>query len=138
MISDAKLRRQGVPKRKPASAVAYTSCRSLQSARAVIDFLGLSYAELGSEYARLNGGRPLSRQAVYKLLSAQRLSDNALQALGQLLSNRLTRMCGQTIGVTIVQNSPMKITAYCYCDDCRAMYAIDRPNVRRCPKCRKV
>lgn len=132
-----RLRRHAVPKRKLASTIAYTSCRSLESAKAVIDFLGLSYSEFGSEYARLIGGRPASRQAVYKMLSAKLLTDSVLQVLGQLLSNRLTRLCGETIGINIIQNSPMHVSAYRRCDDCKALYAIERPNTRRCPKCCK-
>jgi hypothetical protein len=134
----ARLHRASVPKRKPASAKAYTACRSLQSARAAIDFLGLSYSEFGAEYSRLLGSaRSLSRQAVYKMLNAPRLTDNAQQVLGQLLSNHLTHLCGEEIGITIVQNSPMHVTAYRHCDNCRSLYALDRPDLRRCPRCRK-
>lgn len=133
----ATLHRHAVPTRKPASTIAYTACRSLQSGKAVIDFLGLSYSEFGAEYSRLLGGRAMSRQAVYKMLAGRLLTDNVLQVLGQLLSNRLTRLCGETIGVAILQNSPMRVIAYRYCNDCGAMYAIDRPDVKRCTKCRK-
>ncbi|CAG0954380.1 hypothetical protein GPROT1_00329 [Gammaproteobacteria bacterium] len=127
-----RIRNYGVTKRKPASAKAYTACRSLQSPKAVIDFLGLSYSQAGAEYARLMGGRSATRQSVYKALSAKRISDDWLEVLGQLISNRLTRLCGETIGITIVQNSPMHVVPWRYCDDCGSMYAIDRPDVKRC------
>lgn len=133
----ATIHRTAVPKRKPASTVAYVACRSLQSAKAVIDFLGLSYSEFGAEYSRLIGGHSLSRQAVYKMLNAPRLTDNVQQALGQLLSNHLTRLCREEIGISIMQNSPLRITAYRHCSDCGDWYAIDRPDVKRCPKCRR-
>lgn len=127
----------GVTKRKPASAKAFTACRSLQSAKAVLEFLGLSYSQFGIEYSRLAGGRQLSRQSVYKMVTAKRLSDDMLQVIGQLVSNRLTRICNETIGVSIMQNSPLMIVAYRRCDECQALYAIDRPDVRRCKKHRR-
>ena len=131
------LRRHSVTKRQPASAKAYTACRSLQSPRAALEFLGLSYSEFGIEYSRLVGGHAFSRQSVYKMLNARLLTDNALQVLGQLLSNHLTRICGETIGVSIMQNSPMHVSAYRRCNDCGDLYEIDRPNTQRCSRCRK-
>lgn len=132
-----RLRLGHVTKRKPASAKAYTACRSLQSAKAVVEFLGLSYSQVGTEYGRLLNVRAPSRQSVYKMISARHLSDDLLQVLGQLLSNRLTRMCEETIGIAIMQNSPLHVRPYRYCNDCGEMYAIDRPDVKRCPKCRR-
>lgn len=79
----------------------------------------------------------MSRQAVYKELVKPWISDDMLMVLGQLISNHLTRICGETIGIDIIQNSPMRVTPYRYCDDCHKMYAIDRPDVKRCKKCRE-
>lgn len=131
-----RLRAHNVPKRQPASTRAYKACRPLQSPKAILDLLGLSYSQVGSEYARITGGRQMSRQAVYKALVKPWISDDMLLVLGQLISNHLTRICGETIGIDIIQNSPMRVTPYRYCDDCRKMYAIDRPDVKRCKKCR--
>jgi hypothetical protein len=132
-----KSRPRVVPARKPASTRAYTACRPLQSVKSVIEFLGLSYSQVGAEYGRLLGGRAITRQAIYKMISGKRISDDLAEVLGQLVSNRLTKICGETIGVTVIQNSPLKITPYRYCDACGHLYAIDRPNVKRCPRCRK-
>lgn len=133
----ATIRPHRVTKRKLASTVSFTVCRSLETPKAALDWLGITYSQAGSEYARLMSGRPQTRQSVYKALAGKRLSDDWMQVIGQLISNRLTRICGETIGVVIMQNSPLKIMSYRYCDDCRAMYAIDRPDTRRCPRCRK-
>lgn len=130
------LRTNGVPTRNQASHIAFITCRTFQSAKCVLEFLSLSYSQLGIEYSRLIGGRQLPRQAVYKMLNAKRINDDMLQVLGQLISNRLTRICGETIGISIMHNSPMIITAYRHCDDCGKMYALDRPDVKRCKKCR--
>jgi hypothetical protein len=126
-----------VPECKPASTKAYTACRPLQSIKSVIDFLGLSYSQVGAEYGRLLGGRAITRQAIYKMISGKRISDDLAEVLGQLVSNRLTKICGETIGVTVIQNSPLKITPHRYCSTCGTMYAIDRPNAKNCPRCRK-
>lgn len=133
----SKLRHNRVPTRQPASTRAYRACRALECPKAVLEFLGISYSEAGQEYARLIGGKAGSRQAVYKALNGKRLSDDWSQVLGQLLSNHLTRICREPIGIDIMQNSPMHVTPYRYCDDCGSLYAIDRPDVRRCKKCRK-
>jgi hypothetical protein len=130
------LHHASVPKRQPASTKAFAACRSLESPRAVIDFLGFSYSDVGSEYGRITGSKPVSKQAIYKMISAPRISDGLLQTLGQLVSNRLTRMCGVTVGVTILQNSPLHVTPFINCPTCREMFPIDRPGVRNCPRCR--
>src|SRR5512138_1249006 len=132
-----RVRNGRVPKRLKPSAKALAVCRTLESTKAILDFLGISYSQAGAEYARLMGGRSAARQSVHRSLSAKHISDDWLQVLGQLLSNRLTRICGETIGIAIVQNSPMHVTAYRYCNDCGRMYAIDLPNATRCKKCRK-
>lgn len=112
------------------------ACRPLESARAVIEFLGLSYSEVGAEYGRLMGGKPISKQAVYKIINAPRLNEAMLQVLGQLISNRLTRTCGLTVGVQMIQNSPLHVIPYLPCASCGELYPIDRPGVRHCLKCR--
>lgn len=131
-----RVRNGHAPRRLKASAQAMAVCRTLESPKAILDFLGISYSQAGAEYARLMGGRSAARQSVYRSLSAKRMSDDWLQVLGQLISNRLTRICGETIGVSIVQNSPMHVTPYRYCNDCGKLYAIDEPHALRCRKCR--
>jgi hypothetical protein len=130
------VRHASVPKRQPASTKAFTACKPLDSARAVIEFLGLSYSEVGVEYGRLSGFKPISKQAVYKMLTLPRVNDAMLNTLGQLISNRLTRSCGVTVGVQMIQNSPLHVIPYIPCAACGELYPIDRPGVRHCPDCR--
>lgn len=132
-----RIRRGSVPMRKQASTIAFTILRAIETPKSALEVLGMSYSDFGLEYIRLLGGHSMTRQAVYKMLNAARVSDNALQVLGQLLSNHLTRICHEDIAIEIVQNSPLHITAYRHCDDCGAWYAIDRPDVKRCKKHRK-
>jgi|WetSurMetagenome_2_1015567.scaffolds.fasta_scaffold689497_2 hypothetical protein len=130
------LRLASVPKRQPASTRAYLACRSLESAKAVIEFLGLSYSEVGKEYGRITGGAPISKQAIYKKVSSKFLDDGMLLTLGQLLSNRLTLKCGTEVAIDIAQNSPLVVTPLIHCSTCGDWYRIDRPGVRNCPRCR--
>lgn len=117
--------------------IAYYACESITTPNQVINFLGMSYRKIGIEFGRIKKYAPLPEGLVFDSLSKNPPNLALLQVLGQLLSNRLTRLCGETIGVAILQNSPMRVIAYRYCNDCGAMYAIDRPDVKRCTKCRK-
>jgi hypothetical protein len=112
------------------------ACRPLDSASAVIEFLGLSYSEVGMEYGRVSGLNQISKQAVYKMLKAPRVNDAMLNTLGQLISNRLTKACGVTVGIQMIQNSPLHVIPYIPCAACGELYPIDRPGVRHCPDCR--
>jgi hypothetical protein len=123
--------------RQPASTKAFVACKSLQSVKSIIDFLGLSYSEVGSEYGRLTNSKPISKQAVYKMTQAPRVNDGMLFTLGTLISNRLTLLCGVEVGINIGQNSPLHVTPYLRCTTCHDRFAVDRPGVRHCPDCRK-
>jgi hypothetical protein len=109
----------------------------LRDAKSVIEFLGLSYSEVGIEYGRITGGGKVSKQAVYKKVNAKFLDDGMLLTLGQLMSNRLTVKCGTDVAVSIAQNSPLTITPLLHCATCGDWYQIDRPGVRNCLKCRQ-
>jgi hypothetical protein len=112
-------------------------CRSLKSAGDVREFLGLSLSEVGTELARLTSReRPYTKQAVAKMERQPHVSDDVLNAYGQMLCNSITKRIGQTVGITLYSNSPWHVTPWLRCPTCGDLYPVDRAGVLRCKSCR--
>lgn len=131
------IRNASVPRRKPASTMAFMACRSLNCAQAVHAMLGFSLSDAGIELSRLLGRpKPMTKQAVYKMLRSNNIGADILQAYGQMVSNFLSKSIGVDVGITVNANSPWHITPWLRCEACRDFYAVDKPGVVHCPKCR--
>ena len=108
--------------------------RDVTTPRKIREWLNLSLVEAGEELGRLTGHTPYAKQYIARIETRKRMSDDMLYAYGVLIANRLSRLSGETIGVTL-HNSPIVITAWRSCRTCGKWYKVDRVRQTKCRRC---
>lgn len=123
--------------RPGASVTPLMACRSLRTAKAAREWIGLSLSEMADEVRRLVGERlagAVNKQKIDRWEKTNRMPPKVRFAYGTLLANELTDQLGRDVGVSIKANSPWRITAWGWCA-CGAAVELRRADRKRCPKC---
>jgi hypothetical protein len=125
-------RRKAFRRRMVAYESANVMSKSIRSVKTAIQFLELSYTEVGIEVARLaKRSYPYSKQRVYDWVCGDAITKQVVKAFGTLLATAMTSRAGRKIGVTIKTNSPWRVTAYGQCE-CGEYFQLRHARHRRC------
>lgn len=112
--------------------------RTVKSGSEAREWLGLTLKDLGAALAQTDEARrpePYSKQYISQLEHGHRPWLPDLRAgMSRLMTDRLHRLTGETIGVSIRVNSPWKIRLWRVCET-HGRYELQRANQKRCPKC---
>lgn len=99
----------------------------------------MTLKDLGEALARTDEARrdaPYSKQYISQLEHGHRPWLPDLRAgLARLMTDRVFRLTGETIGVSIRINSPWKIRLWRICE-VHGRYELARANQKHCPKCK--
>jgi hypothetical protein len=129
----------GVASSQLRSASLLTTLRTVQDGQTAREWLGLTLKDLGEALARTTEAardQPYSKQYISQLEHGHRPWLPDLRAgMARLMTDRLFRLTGETIGVSIRVNSPWHIRLWRVCAD-HGRYEIDGRR-KRCPVCGK-
>lgn len=113
--------------------------RDVHSVKAVYELLGLTGEEFGAALARTpEVGRktPYSKTYISLLNSgAKKLHRTHLAGMARLLTDYIHRMTGDTLGVSVTRNSPLKIRVFKICET-HGPFEL-KGNRKHCPLCQK-
>lgn len=104
--------------------------RNLTTLKRVREWLGLSLEEAG-KLCSVSGSSIADWQSGHRVMPR-----SAIEKIGTLIANRLTKELGREVGVKVETNSPWHITAWTRCVECRAFFNMRRSRDRRCEACR--
>jgi len=137
---DATIVFHGVASSQLRSASLLTTLRTVKDGKAAREWLGLTLKDLGEALAKTSeAGRadPYSKQYISQLEHGHRPWLPDLRAgLSRLMTDRIFKLTGETIGVSIRVNSPWRIRLWRVCE-MHGRYELQRANQKRCPKCIK-
>lgn len=113
--------------------------RAVHSVKAVYELLGMTGEEFGAALARTpEVGRktPYSKTYISLLNSgAKKIHRTHLAGMARLLTDYIHRMTGETIGVSVTRNSPLKVRVFKVCDE-HGPFEL-KGNRKHCPQCGK-
>jgi hypothetical protein len=114
--------------------------RAVQDGKAAREWLGLTQKDLGEALAQTReAGRdnPYSKQYISQLEHGQRpwLPDQRA-GMSRLMTERIFKLTGETIGVGIRINSPWHIKLWRVCET-HGKWEMQRANQKNCPNCKK-
>jgi hypothetical protein len=117
-----------------------TTLRTVKTGKQAREWLGLTQKELGEAIARTEECRrdfPFSDKYISALEAGRKpwLPD-LRSAMARLMTDRIYKLTGETIGVSIRINSPWHVRLFRLCD-MHGRYELKRANQKRCPKCDK-
>lgn len=104
--------------------------RHLKGLKALREWLGLSLKQAG-DLCGVSGALVADWQSGHRKITGE-----AIEKFGSLAANKLTRDLGRDVGVKIHVNSPLRITAWAICSECRGWFELKRVTDRRCGECR--
>lgn len=137
---DATIVFHGVASSQLRSTSLLTTLRAVKDGKMAREWLGMTLKDLGEALAKTDeAGRAdaYSKQYISQLEHGHRPWLPDLRAgLSRLMTDRLFKLTGETIGVSIRINSPWHIRLWRVCK-LHGRYELQRANQKRCPKCGK-
>lgn len=140
IIEDSPVVVHGVASGQLRSTSLLTTLRAVKDGKTAREWLGMTLKDLGEALARTDEAR---RENVYSKQYISQLEHGARpwlpdlkSGMARLMTERIYRLTGETIGVSIRINSPWRIRLYRVCETC-GRYELKRANQKHCPKCGK-
>ncbi len=139
-IEDAPVVVHGVQCGQLSTKLFLGDLRAVRSGQQAREWLGLTLKDLGIALAQTREAHrdePYSKQYISQLENGNKpyLPDLRL-AIARLMTDRLYRFTGETIGVSIRINSPWHIDLWRFCET-HGRWKMKRADQKYCPKCRK-
>lgn len=136
---DAPVCFHGVQNGQLRSTNLLTTLRTVKDGKQAREWLGLTLKDLGEALAQTDEARrdaPYSKQYISQLEHDRRpwLPD-LRTGIARLMTDRLYKLTGEMIGVSIRVNSPWRIRLYRMCEK-HGRYELQRADQKRCPKCK--
>lgn len=114
--------------------------RTVRDGKMAREWLGLTLKDLGEALAQTDEARraaPYSKQYVSQLEHGARPWLPDLRAgIARLMTDRIFKLTGETIGVSIRVNSPWHIRLYRLCET-HGRWEMQRADQKNCPKCKR-
>lgn len=139
-LDDSAIVFHGVASGQLRSTNLLTTLRAVKSGIDAREWLGLTLKDLGIALSQTDEARrpePYSKQYISQLEHGHRPWLPDLHAgMARLITDRIFRLTGDTVGVSIRMNSPWRIRLWRLCEQC-GRYELNRANQKHCPRCGK-
>jgi hypothetical protein len=136
---DATIVFHGVASGQLRSTSLLTTLRAVKDGQTAREWLGMTLKDLGEGLAQTDEarrGEPYSKQYISQLEHGHRPWLPDLRAgMCRLITDRVFKLTGETIGISLRINSPWRVRLYRMCET-HGRYELQRANQKHCPKCK--